>query len=677
MKIETPKTLDPNRIDKIMSDIAEWRGKSEAGNSETLLRQVKADDFAHGDQWDLSLKADLEAQGKYCATINVIRPQLLQLQGDMVSNPKDITVLNTRGGMKVLADVQSALLKHTLDICQGIDQEVQWFARGAQSGDGFIGWFMDYSRDPINGNLILKCMDEFDCHGDPTCTTYDLNGSPGSSADGSRYFIWDEWINQDWADKQWPDLADKFPSQPASTGGKYYSGVTQKLYAVTLKTGGERISSRSNGNVPDYAGSRYKLTHCWWVEWKKAYYWYDLRKSELDVTICVDRAEIRKAKKATQRHPRYFRLKRAMVKIVNHTLSIGDVFIENRVDEFGLTQANFAAIPVVPFHAIWDSHQHSGIVDDMIGPQETLNWLRSMVVNLLKLLPNTGWKIGKDTDNYSAVLKSQIGTAAQIVDLSKCGGLAEKIEPSPFPAGLDIISDKAKSEVRECSNIRTENPEQDSKQQSGVAILAKQQATQKGISPVFANFDRSLRILGNIGINIIRCSGVYGDDEIKAMIEESNLIDENMLHEARELVCLAIGTPFPEDPGLPSREFQYSPEQLAANPMLREGVVALEQTYVHERQVYEMQMAAIDVKAKPIATQMLIEAIREPTIGQYQCTVALSQYSITERMQRQANLAQTNELLVASGARPLGEKYILEASDLPNRDEILRERGLA
>jgi len=678
MELETRKTLDETRQAEILTNLAEYRRVAETDNRADIERMVTADDFFNGYQWDLTQKQDMEDQGKYCATIPLIRPQVAQLVGNVVANPKDISVLNTHGGMKVLADAQTTLLKHAIESCQGQDLMVQWFQRGAVTGKGYLGWFVDWDTDPMHGNLVIRNLDEFDCLSDPTCSSYDMNGSPGT-ADGARFFLWDEWVDQSWAAKRWPDVAELFGAQPAGVSGKLYQPITQGLYGVVGRDN-ERVSTRSPQTVPDYGKLRYKLTHSWWVEWRDAWYWYDTRKSELDALILTDKAEIRRARKVTERHSDVYRMVRSMVKVVNHTLTIGGVFLENYVDEFGLAQANLAAIPVVGFSAMWDTRKHCGIVDDMIGPQETFNWLRSFVVNLLKLMPNTGWKITKDMDGYADYLRTHTGEAAQIIDLSKCGGMAEKIEPSTFPAGLDLISDKSKGEIRECSNIRTENPEQDTQQQSGRAILAKQANSQTGISPVLKNYDWSLRIFGNLGVNIIRCSGCYSDDEIKAMIEESGLIDDEMLHQARVLVVASLGIAFPEDPPIPNPASFMPPAGQKGAPQPPQGPTPemlndIGKLYVEQKQTYEALMGAIDEIAKPMAIQTLIDALRNPIAGRYHCTVALSPYSLTERLHKMVNLAETNQLLIASGSQPLSDKYILKASDLANKEEILKDRG--
>lgn len=324
-------------------------------------------------------------------------------------------------------------------------------------------------------------------------------------------------------------------------------------------------------------------------------------------------------------------------------------------------------LPVVRFSAIYDEMTRSGIIADQMGPQDMLNWMRSQVVNILKLMPTSGWIIGKDIDNYSQALRQSSGQAAQVIEKDKCGGSIEQIKPPIFPAGMHQISAESKGEIREVSNIRTENPEQDSEEQSGRAILAKQANSQTGISPYLHNFDVSLRIFGDLIITVIRCSNVFSREEIEELVEEDGLIDGQILEETRAAVIAMTGI-VPVEPVIPPVE-QY--EQMS--PEIAREIWSI---YIQQKQIYEMHMQAIDKEARPAAINLLIDALRNPISGKYNSVVSLSPFSITSRLQNMANVVDTNNILLASQYGPLPEKTIYEASEIPNKESIIKEKGL-
>lgn len=669
MDLQTHKTLSEDRQQEIMAKLAEWRALAEASCQSVLETMQQCEDFNNGDQWDAALKADMESHGKYVATIPLIRPQVNQLLGHMVSNPKDITIVDSHGGLKTLSDLHTALLKHAMDTNDGQSKLAKWFHRGAISQRGYLAWFRDYTRDQVNGDLVIHVLPEFDCLWDATCTSYDPNGT-GSGANGAKYFFWDEPVDQEWAEKRWPGIAEKFGAAPAPTsGGGIFSGFVNWLYGRRSAREGNTASLRSTQQLPDYESTRYILQHCWWMEYVDAWYWYDTRAPQMDAVVVWQKGDIKAAKAATEANPDTYRMIRSVVRVCHHTLSIGDQFCEDIVDEFDLAKANLTAFPVVPFYPAHSWGRCSGVVEDMIGPQETLNWLRSQVVNILKLGPNAGWIIGQDIQNYSQYLAEHSGEPAQVIDRSKCGGYAERLRPPEFPAGLDLISEKSKGEIREASNMRLENPVQDKQDQSGRAILAKQASAQTGISPQLANFDYSLAIFGRIGVDIIRCSTVYSDEEIQAIIEQSRLVDDQLLYEAQQMVCMTLGIEYPQAPPMPNPEL-YAQQSLQVR-------TAVMQMYTEEQQAYQMAIGQVDKIARPIAIQALIDAARNPVAGRYHATVALSPYSLTTKIQMMASAAETHQLLIASGYQGLPERDIIEMSDLPNKQRLLKERGYA
>ncbi len=651
---------------EVMARIQEWTGLAESGCSVALEQMAKNEDFNDGHQWDDAVKARMEAEGRYVAEINQCRPQVNQLVGQVVTNPKDIQAVNTHGGMRQVAELKSAILKHALDSNDGMNKMAQWFRSGVITSRGFMAWFKEYHRDPLNGDLTVKQLKEDDCLWDPTCRTYDLNGTCGTG-DAARYFIWQDWVDRDWAEAKWPSVKDLLPHQPLSVNSRF-NALTTMLYGVIDRFRSNRRASRDDEQLGDYAATRYHMQHTWWTEYKTGWYWYDSRKSVMEPVILLKRKDISKAKAATEAHPEIFAMKKSLVKVMHHTKSIGDVFLEDVVDEHNLAQYNMTMFPVVAFYPSHRWGKAAGVVDDMIGPQETFNWLRSSVINLLKLLPNSGWVIGADVDGYADELRRKSGQAAVVIDRSKCGGHIEKVQPSPFPAGLDLISDKAKQEVREVSNIRTEAPEQDTQEMSGRAILAKQAGAQTGVSPVMANFDWSMRIFGNVGLAIITCDEVYSDDEIFAMVEESKLVDEDLLWEARYTVTKALGLELPDEPVPPNPSYLTN-----ATPDI---VADLGMVYVEQKQVFEALMQQIDAVARPMAISALLDAARNPIAGRYHTTVSLSQYSVTARMSQMVNMLETSQVLRESGYDPVSEKAIYEASDLPNKETLMREKGL-
>jgi len=75
----------------------------------------------------------------------------------------------------------------------------------------------------------------------------------------------------------------------------------------------------------------------------------------------------------------------------------------------------------------------------------------------------------------------------------------------------------------------------------------------------------------------------------------------------------------------------------------------------------------------PIAEQMLIDDIRNIKRGKYNTKVSLSPAAETARIARYFELMETNKMLIEAGQLPIGRKFLLEASSIANKDEIIAE----
>lgn len=656
--------LPEDRKVEILETIRTFRDLAETGLQDQMHRMRRAEDFVTGEQWDPTVKAAMEDKGKICLTIPLIRPQIKQMVGYVCQNPKDIVVRNQRGGLKVLADLQSALMKHLLTDQQAEHQMVQWFDQGASTGSSYLALLLDHDSDPLYGNLEIRRLNEFEVLVDPTCQVYDIN----QRRLGARFLIWEPWEDADYIETKWPDAlgtyratgrADSFSRRALSGFVSWFVGGLSNITRMFWR--------KPATELIEFEKLRYPITHCWWLQHRKAWYFYDHRANDLDALILTDRKQIAAARRAVEQFgEEIFELKEAVVPQVNHTIVLGDVVLEHREDEFNLLQTGLVHFPVVPFHAFFNNGFSAGIAEDMIGPQEFINWTRSQAVNIMKNQPNSGWVIGQDASNKAQWLEDHAGQDGIVIDRSKFGGFVEKIQPAPMPH-FEHFTQLGREEIREVSNIRTENPEHEPKQLSGRAILAKQQGSLQGVSPVYANFDYSVSIFGNLTAAVIRANPIYSNDEIHEIVEGERLIDPELLHECRQAVATAVGVVLPPPPP--------PPDLLLLQGLPPAQLAPLKAQYERHQATYNKFIAAIDQQARPMAIQALIDGMRNARRGRYNCRVALSPQALTSRTRELMELAEVNEILLASQYQPLPEQVILKACDLRDKDQILALRG--
>lgn len=658
MDEDDKKLTDEN----IMFKVKEFRADAITGSANLYDRMRKANNFRNGKQWDPAIKAANEAKGKFCLTVPLVKPTILQVVGTEIQNPKDIKVRNTQNGSATVANILTALAKHANDSEQVRFEHSLRFDAGLSNGVGVMGYFVDKSEDPRHGNMKIEKLNEFEVCFDPNCTVYD----PNTRRVGCQYVIWEPWVIKEEVEEEYP--AKKTELKALGGGGSpgmvmgAVNAIIDWMVGVDSQKG-TTLSGIEREDITSLEKYRYQKTHTWWIQPKRCVLLYDSRKSEIDSLLVTKDEKIARARKAAERWPDTLSIEEVVRPVMHHTISVGEVFLEDRVDELnGVTM-----FPLVPFYAYFANGYKSGMAEDMIGTQEAINWAYSMVCNLLKKLANTGWIGKKIGDVYKRFLEAHGGEDGVILEKGKCDGELEKIEPNKFPDGLAIFTEQAKENLKLVTNVRTEDPSTDKDRVMG-AIALKQQAALTGHAAVFLNHDYTLAIEGNLLIEIIRNNGIYSEDEIRAIVDEEELIDSALMDQARQMVIQQLaqaGHEMPQPPEAPDMNIlgKFDPE-------IQQAAMS---NYQQEQEAAARLQQHIDQAAHPVAEQMLLEEIRDIKKGKYNTKVTMSPMAPTHRIAKAAELFELNKTLVENQQLPVGRRLLIEATDVDNKDEIIAE----
>ena len=673
--------------EEVIQKVKEYRQDCEIGNVNLFERMVKAHKFANtSDQWDPADRAYRERKRKFCLTIPLCASQVNQVMGSQIQNPKDVVVSPERTGSSTGARILTRLAKHALDAEYAVHEETEWCHSGIATGMGLILATIDKHEDPIHGNLTIEKLNEFECGFDPHCTTKDINSYIG----GAKYFIWEPWVDKDLIHEKYPDKVDDISGTGEAGSLWDKTGFWSSFWNECKSAVGTIIGSLTGyhpageDNINKY---RYKVTHTWWRRPKKCYVAYIHGESEVQAVTLIKDDEIKEAKRLLkqqeqarenwqlqrdlqpgewpaeiQPEPKEMELHEVIINVMYHTVRIGDTLLENIEDELnGVTK-----FPVGVYSAYCANGYRKGIVEDMIGTQEEINWTHSQALMVIKHLSTYHWRIGKDaTGKNREWLEENADEDNLVIDESLFGDKVEKSESRPYLGGLDRMSEIAKENLKLISNVRTEDPSFDNKNMSGKAIALKQLNSQTGQASVFANFDYALRIFADLIVEIIRANDIYSPDEIRAIVEEDDLLDAELMEQAREQVRQILqqsGVEIPEPPQMP----QGGVMGAVPDPM---QIAATQQ----EMMLFAKFNMTVDKLARPIAEDMLMEEIGNLRKGRYTTKVTVSSYAPTMRMAEYAEVMELNKVLLESRLPPLSRKQLIEASDVKNKDQILQE----
>ncbi len=662
----------PKTDEEIIAKVDEFRRIGINGSVNQYDRMRKAEDFVIGGerQWDPAIVQSARNKGKFTLTIPIIKPQIKQTAGSEIQNPQDFIIQNTTGGAATIARVLTALVKQVADSEQARYEKSQMFESGISSGQGCIGVFLDRVSDPLHANLTIQKLNEHHVMFDPNATSYDQN-KPGS---GGQFVIWDEPIPKEQLEAEFPDKKDELRARGTiSTFGAIIgniSGIIDMLTGRRSTREQTSFGSENRSGEDTMAKARYWKTHTWWKEYKKCVHWYDNRESELDSMFLCRDDEIKAAKAITKENPEIFRIEEVDSFVMHHTITVQNTFLKNTIDELSGVQM----FPIVNYWPSFVNGYKSGISEDLIGTQEEINWAHSQALNQVKQGLYPPIIVAEDaTGSKADELRDQLGSGNRVViDASQYGGKVEFTRQSEYPT-VEVFTQQAMNNVKTITG-RLDIPESNEKSLSGKAKLVDVQKTQQGSMSIFSNYNYTLSIFGNLIVEIIRKNDIFSDDEILATVDGDDLIDAELLDQAKQIVLAQIQENGGEilsqpEPINPIRA-RYAPPEMQAEMI---------EKFQEDVAIFQQFVEGVEAMAIPIARQLLIELIHNMKIGKYNTKITMSPMAETMRAIKAAQTFELQRLLLESADVGLDGEDLIDATDAPNKEQLKagREKKLA
>lgn len=653
----------PKTDREILEKVKEFRRIGRHSSSNQFDRMRKSEDFTiPGGQWDAAVVSEAKHLHKFTLEIPIVKPQIKQIAGSEIQNPQDFIVDNTTEGSDTIARVFTALLKQVADSEKVRYEKSTMFESALGSGQGVLGVFIDKTTDPKHANLLIQKLNEHHVLFDDS-TVYD----PNRQGVGSRFAIWDEPVTRDEVEVEYPDKKDELvAANSISRFGAVMGNIAGIVRMMVGRTGNSERESCSFGsrrrfNEETINELRYWKTHTWWKEFKECVWWFDNRKPELEaVFLCTDE-KIKAAKEATKKHPKTFTIEKVNSFVMHHTITNNDIFLEDRIDELNGVQM----FPIVPFWPHWVNGYKSGIAEDLIGTQEEINWTHSMALNQVKQMSYPPVVIGSDDtgDKKDELRNILSGGTRAVIDKSDYGDSVEFENQPQFPT-VEVFTQQAMNNVKTITG-RLDIPESNQKSLSGKAKIVDVQKTQQGSMTLFSNYNHTLSILGNLIIEIIRKNDIFSDEEILATVDGDDLIDAEILEQAKNLVIAQIqqlGGTIPQPPQQPNPiRARNAPPELQAQML---------EAFQAEAAQFQQFVEKVEAAAIPIAQDILIGMIHQMNIGKYNTKITMSPMADTMRTVKALQIFEAQRLLLESGDVGLDGEDLIDALDVPNTEQL-------
>lgn len=661
------KTLKPEDKAEMVEMLSEFLADGENGNEGTFTRMSKCERYAVGQQWDKEVLEANTRKRKFSLTINRIFPIINQLSGFDAKNPKDIKARNLRGGTQKGAEILSAMTKHTLDLNHSTRQQNQCFEDGIRCARGYLVADVDFTDDPTNGDITIRKYDPFMVIPDPACKSYDYN----DLRNGAKYIILEDWEDKDYITNKYKDKAPDLSNDYAVTRryGGPFSGLLNWMFGG--KDSNQRTSYRtdeidlSKSDV-DFQAHKFRTQTYYWKTYEKGAILTKGTDTLAAITL-TDPKEIRFARKLVEEQPEIGQLieedkngNPVIVTVLHRAKMVGEVLLDYQKDPFN----GMNLYPVVRFSPYFVNGYEFSVVENLIGPQDQVNWSWSMELNLIRKLANSGWKIVRDmTGTFADWLQAHGSEDGLVIDESKGGGKVEKLEPNQFPTNYDIITEKGSRHITEISQVRLEQP--DEKQESGRAVLARQNWSLQNVSNLSSNWDYTQELLGEVVLGLIRTCKVYSEQEVLALVDENELLDPDTMQKAVDHVKQTLASK-----GIPEIQPPEKPDLMVLEGENAGYQKAVLYNYKKQTAIFNQYMAEVSKLAVPIARAMLIDEITSMKYGKYGIKVELAPHAETNRTRRMVEVYELNKALVESGQIPVSRNQLIEATDVPNKEEI-------
>ena len=457
----------------------------ERGHYEFVQKADKCDKFFSGEQWEMSDLSNLRAQRRPALTINKIISTISTIMGEQIFNRNE-TLFRPAAGANV--DTADALTKVWMQLAQ--ENQLQYvrsdvFADGIIRSRGFYDVRMSFD-EAMQGNIEIGIINSKNVVIDPDAEQYD----PDTWND---IFI-TKWLTPD-------DIAMLYNEEDA----KYLRTNNSGLYPFSydsIETARDRFSQEPIGG--SYYGSEETLNlqrNIRTIERQhrkldKQEHFVDHKTGDMrPIPEGWDRDRIASLLAKTDGS---ISVIKKLTKRIRWTVTADNTVLHDDWSPY----KHFTVVPYFPYlrHG-----RTTGIVENLLGPQELLNKVSSQELHVVNTTANSGWKIKTGTlKNMSIAELEQGGSQSGLVlELDDISG-AEKILPNQTPNGLDRISDKAEGHIKTISNVSDSMQGFDREDVAAKAIDYKAKRGQVSMTKVLDNLERTDYLLARNVLDLVQ-----------------------------------------------------------------------------------------------------------------------------------------------------------------------------
>lgn len=474
--LNSPLPLEPGNKDnqKIAENDLELFKAACSYEEASRKKAHEAWDFYKGEQWDKSMRQELESKKRAVQVYNYVQAKVDILSGIARQNRVDPRAYPVEGSDEGVADVATAALMRVSKQNNMANQDIRVFEDEVIAGRGLFHIGMTQKRNPLGDVLIERF---------PWADGY---FGPHSNLDGSdaTHMHKAKWLSIAEAKAKYPDYKDDIEGMVGISDAD--ENRTTLIQDANSKASSiERLMH--DPEIIDRNHRRVRIIEHEIREFRTAYI---LENAVGNLNLEVSSEVHRKAKTIPELIPLEFERDRLRVSITLGTLLLKNHYPDRPYEGFSL-------VPVYAYK--FDDGDWCGKVESMKGPQREINKRGSQSIDLVNRMLGRGWFYDADTfddpkeENKFLSNAGGSGWFQKIADVSRPPAPAEL---PPFPTELFNMHSLNVSIMEGVSNI---NPGMSgvgkTGYESGATLATQQRSGLVGNEKVFDNFILSKQTL--------------------------------------------------------------------------------------------------------------------------------------------------------------------------------------
>ena len=463
-----------------------YQRSKDAGHDTYVTMAKKCDRFYQGggQQWELEDRSYLESLGKPVLEINLILSTVNALLGEQSSQRVDIIYKPKKKAANETAEALTAVAMAIQDDNRFEWVESQIFADGVIQDRGFYDIRIDFAKD-ITGEVRITAEDPINIMLDPDAKEYDP--STWNEVIKTKWMTLDQVEEQYGADKR--KKLEAFVNT-SNTFGSDSITLEEETFGESEQWFGEWQQKDDSRDI-----RRVRIIERQYKKLGTQRVWIDNETG--DISEVPEMVTDLRADEIADEHNLSVSTRRK--RRIRWTISCDGVTL---LDEWSI----YRAFTIVPYFPYWRRGKPFGVVRNLLSPQEQLNKIESQELHIVNTTSNSGYTLEAGTlVNMSEEDLEQRGAETGLVLVHTKGSTPpQKIKPNPVPSGIDRMSAKSASAIREISGVRAEMLGETNPEISGVAMREGRKGGLVQMQVPFDNLARTRHLVAERMLELIQ-----------------------------------------------------------------------------------------------------------------------------------------------------------------------------